>query len=135
MSKTCLNGVVIKWHFQLPMKWHCAHHNFVVFYFSQGKDTNKFVCKLKVFFVFFSTIIYSFFCIKYHTYKERFDERARLYSIISFISWFFHYCKRNLFYLGIKQKEFEKFVFEDADRVVDLQETNTVPIIDDLRFY
>ncbi len=35
----------------------------------------------------------------------------------------------------LQQEEFVKFVLEDADSVVDRQETDTVPIIDDLRFY
>ncbi len=35
----------------------------------------------------------------------------------------------------LQQEEFVKFVLEDAASVVDRQETDTVPIIDDLRFY
>ncbi|CAF1018042.1 unnamed protein product [Rotaria sp. Silwood1] len=35
----------------------------------------------------------------------------------------------------LQQDEFKKFVLEDAASVVDRQETDTVPIIDDLRFY
>lgn len=35
----------------------------------------------------------------------------------------------------LQQEDFEKFVLEDAASVVDRQETDTVPIIDDLRFY
>jgi hypothetical protein len=47
----------------------------------------------------------------------------------------FYYFKINLFYLDMKQKEFENFVFRDVASVVDRQETDTIPIIDDLRFY
>jgi hypothetical protein len=46
-----------------------------------------------------------------------------------------YYFKINLFYLDMKQKEFENFVFRDVASVVDRQETDTIPIIDDLRFY
>lgn len=35
----------------------------------------------------------------------------------------------------LQQEDFVKFVLEDAASVVDRQETDTVPIIDDLRFY
>lgn len=35
----------------------------------------------------------------------------------------------------LAQDEFVKFVLEDAASVVDRQETDTVAIIDDLRFY
>jgi hypothetical protein len=35
----------------------------------------------------------------------------------------------------LQQEEFVKFVLEDAASVVDRQETDTVAIIDDLRFY
>ncbi len=35
----------------------------------------------------------------------------------------------------LQQEEFVKFVLEDAASVVDWQETDTVAIIDDLRFY
>ena len=40
-----------------------------------------------------------------------------------------------LFLKVLRQEEFVKFVLEDAASVVDRQETDTVPIIDDLRFY